>query len=270
MSTAYLLFCLQALLCISPGVMAEGTQPAGGPGPARLLLLPFNVASQKKELSSLEEGLPDILTAFLSAHSGKVQMLDRAHLNTMVAEAGLRLSGSMAPESALQVGHLLQAQYVVHGSLTEIGEKLEMSLQVYETETTRLVKSFRAEGPAEEILIVAEKVSKELAGFLEKGIKDAAEFEVERDPEKNLHFVRGLGYYYGSQSHKAIPEFMKVLRKDPEDTLALYWMARCFAAAGLSDHANLEFVKFLERYPDHPRVQEAKNRLEAQKESQHE
>ena len=55
--------------------------------------------------------------------SGKFRVVEREHINAILQEKGLVLSGDIDPSTAMQIGKLLGAEYLLAGSVTEYGEE---------------------------------------------------------------------------------------------------------------------------------------------------
>ena len=54
--------------------------------------------------------------------SGKFSVIERERLNAIMQEKGLNLSGDIDPATAMQIGKLLGADYMLAGSVTEYGQ----------------------------------------------------------------------------------------------------------------------------------------------------
>ena len=55
--------------------------------------------------------------------SGKFRVVEREHINAILQEKGLVLSGDIDPATAMQIGKLLGAEYLLAGAVTEYGEE---------------------------------------------------------------------------------------------------------------------------------------------------
>ena len=99
------------------------------------------------------------------------------------------------------------------------------------------------------------QIVQELAGRLARGIEiklpRIMEKEIDRSPEANLHYMRGLGYYYGNLPDHAIAEFMKTLAIEPRHAKARYWNARCYFDGKEWEHAAIEYERFMQDFPEH-------------------
>lgn len=53
--------------------------------------------------------------------SGKFRVVEREHINAILEEKGLVLSGDIDPSTAMEIGRLLGAEYLLAGAVTEYG-----------------------------------------------------------------------------------------------------------------------------------------------------
>jgi TolB-like protein len=246
-----LLLCAVALALARPA--------SGGPRPPTLLLLPFDNATGDSRFAALERGVPDLLGAMLSRHTSLVRVVEREHLDAIARERSLSWQQYVAQTSLSRMGSLSQARYIARGSLTRAGERLRVQALVYETETTQLVASAEVRGDPAALVSICE----ELAGKIARALPTAARpsLPVDDDPESSLLMIQGLGYFYSAQFNRAIPAFMKIRAKHPDDALARYWLARSFYEAGLRQHAAIELREFLSSSPNHVKAMEVRDLL---------
>ena len=228
-----------------PGVAAE---------PVTVLILPFENATGRAAGKALENGFPDLVTAYLTAASDKIELVEREKLEGIMAEKSLAWENLLKDPSGQRAGRLVQAKYVLRGSVTGDGDHLQATGLLYETETTRLVKSFTGAGrPA----AAAQAIASGVAQVFSAPLKPLPALPADADPETSLHMIYGLGYYHQGQYAKAFPEFMMILAKTPRDPGAKYWLGKSFYAMGMKTHASLEFKQFLEWFPKDPRAKVA-------------
>jgi tetratricopeptide (TPR) repeat protein len=162
-------------------------------------------------------------------------------------------------EAKARVGHLLGAKYILTGGVTVFEEKLRINAHLFEVETTRVARSEEAEGKIEDLLKPVSELAGKLGKDLDLKLPELKESEIDKSPEANLCFMRGLGYYYGSMPDHAIAEFMKALALKPDHARARYWNGVCYFDDKEYEHAKIEFDRFLKEFPKHefaPRVKE--------------
>ncbi|HKW91410.1 MAG TPA: tetratricopeptide repeat protein [Methylomirabilota bacterium] len=236
------------------------------PGPAAgasalptMLLLPFDNATGDPAFAALERGVPDLIGAMLSRQPGRVRLLERERLDEVAREKSLTWQQYVSQTSLSRIGTLSQARYIARGSFTRTGNRLLVQALVYETETTRLVASAQGAGDASALVAVCEDLAGKIARALPT--ETAAALPADDDPERSLLMIQGLGYFYSGQFNKAVPAFMKILARHPDDGSARYWLARSFSEAGLRQHAVIELREFLRSSPDHVKAPEARRLL---------
>jgi TolB-like protein len=224
-----------------------------------MLLLPFDNATGDPAFAALERGVPDLLAAMLARHAGQVRLVERERLDEIARERSLTWQQYVAQTPLSRIGTLSQARYIARGSFTRSGNRLLVQALVYETETTRLVATAQGAGDAGALVAVCE----ELAGKIARALptETAAALPAEDDPERSLLMIEGLGYFYSGQFNKAVPAFMKILARHPDDGSARYWLARSFSEAGLRQHAVIELREFLRSSPGHVKAAEARRLL---------
>ncbi|UCD77543.1 MAG: VCBS repeat-containing protein [Desulfobacterales bacterium] len=94
--------------------------------PKRIALLPFKINSDK-DLSFLKDGIFDMLTTRLSKE-GQVEVLGRSQVEAaMQAEAP---SGTINETAARSIGSRLNADYVLFGSLTVLGNNVSIDAKM--------------------------------------------------------------------------------------------------------------------------------------------
>ncbi len=115
------------------------------------------------------------------------------------------------------------------------------------------------EGKVEELLKPVSELAGRLARDLNLELPEIKESEIDRSPEANLYFMRGLGYYYGNMPDHAIAEFMKALALKPDHARARYWNSVCYFDDTEYEHAKIELDRFLKKFPKHefaPKIEE--------------
>ena len=227
-----------------------------------ILIVPFDNATGNQEFDALEEGLPDLLTAFLTPYDDQLMIIDRMLMKEIFAERSLSWQGFSEKDAFQKAGQLAQARYILRGSISGSANLLGINALLYETETTRLIRSIESRVPSNQLTSAVQDLAQQLAEHFETEIPELPELPLEEDPVKSVNLMYGLSYYYAGQYEKALTYTMKILEDNADDELGRYWLARSFLGAGLEDHARLEFQDFLTRFPDSPKAGEIKIQLE--------
>jgi tetratricopeptide (TPR) repeat protein len=69
--------------------------------------------------------------------SGRIEVVGREILNSLLAELKLSATELADPQTALRVGKILAARLIATGKFARFGDEGQLSIRVYETETTR-------------------------------------------------------------------------------------------------------------------------------------
>jgi TolB-like protein len=241
------MFCLRA-------IRADEADVRGGRR-ITVAVIPFHQASAKETYGPLAEAAGDLLAARLEAVEGLV-LVDRAAIDKALREQKLAQAASDAERA--QLGKIVGARYVLAGSVVPIGETFQVNAHLLDVETARVVRSAQAAARGDQLLEPIDKLARELAGDLNLKLPELTPQQIDKSPEANLHFMRGLGYYYAKMPDDAVVEFMKVLAIDPSHARARFWNGMAYFDQAEYGHAKLEFDRFLKQSGEHELAARAK------------
>lgn len=97
-------------------------------------VLPFTT---DKDFDDLGPQVPLLLTAFLSS-SPSLMMVERAEVDKALSEVEMGKSGTVDPETAAKVGHLVGAQVLVTGRIFQVQKDLMVVAKIIGVETGRV------------------------------------------------------------------------------------------------------------------------------------
>lgn len=101
-----------------------------------LAVLNFKNTTPKERVQKFqpwEYGIPAMLMTDIES-MGLFNILSRERLKDILKEQALQLSAVVDPETAVELGKLIAAQYILTGSFTEINGKLRIDSQVFSVE----------------------------------------------------------------------------------------------------------------------------------------
>jgi TolB-like protein len=225
----------------------------------KIAIMPFDNSLDRK-FKALGDGMPDVLTACFTAEKVAADILDRGALPAIGAELTVNFDPSKI-RKVEGVTHLLR------GSLAPQDTGIIVTLMLYDLASTKLVASVTTSGDLDIPALACAGVRQlgdKLAALSpvvapEKGMTDA-------EAERSRLMIEGLGFYYNGAYEEAFPPFMKVMRADPSNASAVYWLARSYQGAGMEEQARLEFARFLKDFPKDPRAAEVQGMLKQKKE----
>lgn len=208
-----------------------------GQPPIRLWILPFQGPGET-DLDRVAEAASEILTAFLS-RSPEVLVVEREHLDRILAEQGLGGSGLTDPTDRVRMGQLVGATTLITGSLARIQDELVLTSHATEVSSGRILASVQTAGTPAGL----EDSFRELSRGLLEGLtttRPSEEWEVEPHPTGSLHFLRGLTFFHAARYSRALGEFIECDRVGGAGPRTGLWRAKCYLALEEFGHAFLE------------------------------
>jgi TolB-like protein len=220
-----------ALLQASAFSPRAGAQETGLPTLAVLDLKDGgSMGPDVQDLSNLGAGLAMMLTTEMMRNP-RVTLVERDQIKHLVAEQGLALSGMVDAATAIEVGRLLGAKYMLFGTYTDVMSRLRVDVRVVEVETGRLRQAKEVTRPREQVF---ETVA-ELAGMI---FDDLELRPAQRLPERKpapapavIFFSKGIGFEDRGDAEQAKAMYRRALEIFPECQEARERLAKLEAAA---------------------------------------
>ena len=118
----------------------------------------------------LRKGMADILINELAANNPNIRIVEREHIQAILEEQNLATSGRVDANTAVRVGKVLGARYMLFGSFfIDLNNRLRLDLRAVNVETSQVGERgevFTVSGKSEDILDkiqeIAQQVSKKL------------------------------------------------------------------------------------------------------------
>ncbi|WP_395740077.1 CsgG/HfaB family protein [Prosthecobacter sp.] len=140
-----------SLLFLFSLLLACTALSAAEPAPLSVAVLGFGA---QKDIEPESEKLALLLGVQLSEHP-ELQLVERVEIEKVLSEQELSLTGTIQPDTAAKIGHIIGAQVLITGRLIDVSGKRMAVVKLIGVETSRVVS-----------------VSAEFAG--EPGVADAA------------------------------------------------------------------------------------------------
>jgi TolB-like protein len=121
---------------------------------------------KRDQYEALSDGIPLLLGAELVTHPS-INLVEREQLQRVMDEIKLGRSDVIDPQKAVQVGKLLNAQYLVMGGfLVDPREEMELTSRVVEVETGQIRSATKVKGKGQDIFELIAKLTKSLSPLL--------------------------------------------------------------------------------------------------------
>jgi len=234
------------------------TRPGSEPEAITVAALPFRLATDEDRYAPLAAVLADLLMARLSAAEG-LAFVERTAIEDVLREQ--ELSALSEPAVRARVGRALGAQFVLTGSLARAGEEFRIDAHLLEVSTTRVARSAEFTARSNDLIEHVDKLARDLVGGLDLKLPPLTQEQIDRSPEANWHFARGLGYHYAGMHEHAATEFYEALAIDPGHAEARFSHAVNYFDQAEYGHARIEIARFLKQFSDHPLAPRARTML---------
>ena len=216
---------------------------------ATVVVAPLHDASPNPDPDTVR-GVTDLLAASLA---DKVAVIAHDKLDAVLTEQKLTAQGLADPKTAVRVGELLKADYVLTGSVFRQGDEVVFAVQLVKIANGEVVKGITAGGKPDKLLDTASQLADRCAEALQLKTPSAAE---KLAPASHLaaerYFLEALGSYHAANYDRAAMNCLKVIQLDPNHEKARLRLAESFAAAGEIDQARIVLHRTLQLFPDIP------------------
>jgi len=217
-----------ALLCCL-FAFAVGAAPPAATRPT-LAILYFDYDQKDAELEALKKGLAQMLIADLVNHP-TVTLVERARMQEIFDELKLNESKRVDPETAVKVGKILGAQYVLIGGYMITLGKMQITTRIVSVEKTLTVGAARVVGAPDSFFDLEAELVTRLTKELTEKIPptEAAPQKATRDvpgrPAKSnlkvaLGYSRALAAIDKKDKATAKKELEAVVKEQPDFVLA--------------------------------------------------
>jgi TolB-like protein len=179
----------------------------------------FGTEVRDTTLSSLGYGLADLLLTDL-ARSQRLVVVERLRLDAVLRELELARSGRVEEGTAPRVGRLVQARYLILGSVSDMPNgELRINTRIAEVPTSDIGRPLAFSAPVQQILDAEKALALRLLEELGVAASPQLRAELEQPATRNfaalLAYSRGVRGMAQRQLPAAAAEFESALQLDP-------------------------------------------------------
>ncbi|RKZ21612.1 hypothetical protein DRO29_06910 [Candidatus Bathyarchaeota archaeon] len=191
------------------------------------------------EQTALGEFLREEMVSVLGKE-GKFQVVERELLSKVMEEQKLFLTGAVSESSAVEIGKLTGADYILTGTITPFENSFRLNLRLVEVESGRIVKTISGDISKNDDLCklwkevkeppdTPERIYREAIEYLKKGNRNKgwellrralAKYPTFRKESPEFLFFAGEYLFYHHQRAKGIELLQMVIRKFPQSPYA--------------------------------------------------
>jgi TolB-like protein len=189
-------------------------------------VLYFDNHTGEARYDALGKGIAEMLITDLSGIP-YLRLVERARLQDLLNEVEFSRSDHADPETALEIGRFLAAEYVVIGSFVESSPQIRVDSRVIRTETGEILRSTSSSGSEEEFFAIHDALAHGLIEALELALsEDEAEAYLRHreehriaDAETAVAFSEALDHYDREEYLEALEKMALVSRRAPGSAL---------------------------------------------------
>ncbi len=179
----------------------------------------------------LGKAVSAMLVTELSNRDG-IRVIERYHLQDLLMEQRLSLSGRVEDETALEVGKMVGAQYTIYGQVTSIGETTRMDMRIVNVETTEVMQVEKLSDQTSELLSMVVRMADMFTDRLDLAPPESPEEVVAIPVQATIAFSRGVDFEDRGEKEKAMEQYRRALEIFPEHRDAKKALDRLQAGGG--------------------------------------
>ena len=224
----------------------------------KVAVIPLTNASDDSRLTPIAEAIADMLLVQLS-RADTLTLVERTEIERVIREQAL--TNSTKTDQPLRLGKVVGAQFVLSGSVLEVEGELLITAHLVDVASTRVVKSHKVRTRPDRLDRAVARLSGDLMRGLDVELPELTDEQIDKSPEANQLFMRGLGLHFARMPDQAIVCFLKTMAIDPQHARARFWCGITYSEAGETEHARIEMTRFVKQFPQHPLAPRAKQWL---------
>jgi len=235
-------FSLLALLSAAPVVVeAQASAPR-----KTVAVLYFDNYSGKADYDPLGKGIASMMISDLGAVQ-EIQLLERERIQDLLKESELSHSRYFDSTTAVKVGRMSGAEYIVVGAFAAVQPQMRIDTRVVRVSTGEIVKTAQVVGKEDAFFDLEQKLAARLIDGLGVALSPEEQEKLRQKQESNrmdaastvVSFSKALSLYDKGDYLDAGSAMGPVLRASPNSALAqtLYGEIRRRAAAKASESA---------------------------------
>lgn len=162
---------------------------------------------------SLGKAVSAMLITEMSGREG-IRVIERQDLRRLLEEQALAVSGMVDDNTAIEIGRLLGAQYMVFGSATISGE-MRLDMRAVDVETSEILEAQKLVGPPEDLLDILMRASDRFAERLSLAPPSERAAMQEIPIRATIEFSRGVDFEDKGDTEQAIARYEAALVLHP-------------------------------------------------------
>ena len=169
---------------------------------------------------NLGKAVAAMLVTEFSGRDG-MRVIERANLQDLLREQRLALTGRVDESSAVEIGKIAGAQYVLHGQVMSLGATLRMDIRAVDVETSEVIAVIKKMDQTDALLGVIVSIADDFAEELDL-TPPSQRPEIEPIPVRaTIEFSRAVDFEDRGETDQAIEHYEAALEIHPNHRDAL-------------------------------------------------
>jgi tetratricopeptide (TPR) repeat protein len=212
-------------------------------GEISVAIMPFQNLTGDTLKNFWQQMIQENMVGILS-NSEDLKVRQTESVITLLENTDLKNYASLTPSMAKEVSEKLEANVFVQGSVSQVGKSARLIARLVDSETEEIFHSFKLEGPADSILVLADSISSLVQDYLVIAIlkksmpEDLTGFsEGSRYPEAVKSMIDGQKAFVSKDYREACNQFHQAIKIDSGYYNAAVYLAVSYGNRGLFDDA---------------------------------
>jgi TolB-like protein len=175
---------LLLLLLTALGLAPAAIGTAAAPARKTVAVLNFDNNTGKADYDHLGQGMAAMMITDLAAVDD-IQLLERQRLADVTREIDAQRSRYFDSTTAVKVGRLAGAQYIIIGSLAAVDPQIRIDTRIVRVETGAIVKSAKVTGKQEDFFDLQKRLARQLVKDLDIALSPEDDAKLEARQQAN-------------------------------------------------------------------------------------
>lgn len=223
-----------AVLSTSPAHAA--TNPEASTRHSAVAVFPFKVLNPEKRFQHFGEGTSDAIITHIVREKA-LQIVEQSQLKKAVKTLARSQSTVFSTATALNMGEMLAARFIVIGSVDIVGEQLALNGRVLEVESGQLLVAERVHGPLTDTFVMYDALAKKLTRAMVKHLSSrllssSGDDANAADVADLLRRAKKLDPKFGGKDLNAAVElYKKAVVRDPQNPVTRFALGQALTQA---------------------------------------
>ncbi|MGE0160883.1 MAG: CsgG/HfaB family protein [Gemmatimonadales bacterium] len=171
-------------LAFALSLCAAGGSRAQEPERSVVAVLRFDNNTGDERYDHLGRAMSSMMISDLSAIE-RIQLVERERMEEVMAEQNLQYSGRVDPETAVTLGMIVGADYMVFGSFVTVDPEMRLDTRVTRTETAEIVTTADVRGQGESLFDLQQQLADTLIAGLQLVLTEEERARLRAQQEAN-------------------------------------------------------------------------------------